>query len=194
MGDRQISKKVKMKLFAVLAFAVAARQVDKYDNDVEIGGPCTHDGALCGLENTECNAQKKCACKADFVPAENNIDCKAAEPDEEVIVDLDVVCTEEDTCGENAACVEDASAGFRALMCKCKPSFNADGKTNCKAEGPALGDVCVVEDANCGGNQECKKSAADASKMTCQCVETHEPKEGKCEPLTTDGSAAFYRV
>merc|ERR1711935_1153527 len=117
MGDRQISKKVKMKLFAVLAFAVAALQVDKYDNDVEIGGPCTHDGALCGLENTECNTQKKCACKADFVPAENNIDCKAAEPDVEVIVDLDTVCTEEDTCSENAECVDDAFAGLRALMC-----------------------------------------------------------------------------
>merc|ERR1711892_50802 len=201
MGRHTKSKIIKMKLFAILAIAVASRQVNQFAGTNLIDADCTKVGD-CG-ENTECKAPaggdslmragEKCACLADFVPAENNIDCKTAEPDVEVIVNLDTVCTEADTCGANAECVDDGSAA-RALMCKCKPSFVADGKTDCKAAGPALGDVCVVEDKNCGGSQECKASVADDKIMTCQCLATHEDKSGVCTLLESDGSAAFYSV
>merc|ERR1711935_1025439 len=152
MGRHTKSKIVKMKLFAVLAIAVASRQVNKYDNDVEIGGVCTADGKECGLTNTECK-DLVCACTGDNVPAADNLNCEAAK----VIADIGGACaTDGAQCGNNAECTTD---------------------------GP-----------KCGGNQECKASADDASKMTCQCEATHEPKEGKCEPLKTDGSAALYSV
>merc|ERR1711935_996273 len=141
MGDTQTnSKLVKMKLFAVLALAVAARQVNQFAKDVEIGGVCTVDGDDCGLL-AECNADKKCACTADFEAIE-------------------------------------------------------DDKKNCAApaEGPALDAECTTDGPKCGGNQECKESAADASKMTCQCLATHEDKAGVCTLLESDGSAAFYSV
>merc|ERR1711892_844949 len=165
MGRHTKSKIVKMKLFAVLALAVAGRQVNQFGTNL-IDADCTKDGD-CG-DNTECKAPadslmragEKCSCLADFVASADNINCEAAEPDVEVIVNLDTVCTEADTCGANAA----------------------------------PGDVCVVEDKNCGGNQECKATDGEETKLTCQCEATHEPKEGKCEPLTTDGSAAFYSV
>merc|ERR1712021_124376 len=182
MGRHTKSKIVKMKLFAVLALAVAGRQVNQFGTNL-IDADCTKDGD-CG-DNTECKAPadslmragEKCSCLADFVAADDNINCEAAEPDVEVIVNLDTVCTEADTCGANAECVDDGSAA-RALMCKCKPSFIADGKTDCKAAGPALGDVCVADDKI----------------MTCQCLATHEDKEGVCTLLESDGSAAFYSV
>merc|ERR1712106_1109321 len=136
------SKIVKMKLFAVLALAVTARQVNQYgNNEVEIGGACTGDGSTdCGLTNTECKSDK-CACKADFEAIEGD-------------------------------------------------------KKNCAApvEGPALDAECTKDGPKCGGNQECKESAADASKMTCQCLATHEDKSGVCTLLESDGSAAFYSV
>merc|ERR1712106_533871 len=182
------SKIVKMKLFAVLALAVAARQVNQYgNNEVEIGGACTGDGSTdCGLTNTECTADK-CACKADFVPAADNINCEAAK----VIADIGGACaTDGAQCGNNAECKSD--------KCACKADFEAieGDKKNCAApvEGPALDAECTKDGPKCGGNQECKESAADASKMTCQCLATHEDKAGVCTLLESDGSAAFYSV
>merc|ERR1712106_549210 len=160
MGDTQTnSKLVKMKLFAVLALAVASRQVNQYVNDVEIGGDCTADGKECGLTNTECK-DLVCACTGDNVPAADNINCEAAK----VIADIGGAC--------------------------------ATDKKNCAApvEGPALDAECTKDGPKCGGNQECKESAADASKMTCQCLATHEDKSGVCTLLESDGSAAFYSV
>merc|ERR1711935_708378 len=187
MGRHTDSKIVKMKLFAVLAIAVASRQVNQYVNDVEIGGPCTAEGNECGLENTECNADKKCACKADFVPADDKINCEEAK----VIADIGDACaTDGAQCGLNAECT--------AGKCACKADFEAiegDAK-NCAApaEGPALDAECTTDGPKCGGNQECKASATDASNMTCQCAATHEPVEGVCELIKADGSAAFYSV
>merc|ERR1711935_1252367 len=187
MGRHTDSKIVKMKLFAVLAIAVASRQVNQYVNDVEIGGPCTAEGNECGLENTECNADKKCACKADFVPADDKINCEEAK----VIADIGDACaTDGAQCGDNAECTAD--------KCACKADFEAieNDKKNCAApaEGPALGDVCVVADANCGGNQECVATGGDEQKLTCQCKATHEADGTECKLLSTDGSAAFYSV
>merc|ERR1712123_545495 len=183
---RQISKLVKMKLFAVLALAVASRQVNQFAKDVIIGGACTADGDDCGLTNTECTADK-CACKADFVPAADNINCEAAK----VIADIGDACaTDGPQCGDNAECTAD--------KCACKADFEAikDDAKNCAApaEGPALDAECTTDGPKCGGNQECKASATDASKMTCQCAATHEPVEGVCELIKADGSAAFYSV
>merc|ERR1711892_1491056 len=85
-----------------------------------------------------------------------------------------------------------------ADKCACKADFEAieGDKKNCAApvEGPALDAECTTDGPKCGGNQECKASADDAKILTCQCEATHEAKDGKCEPLTTDGSAAFYSV
>merc|ERR1711935_1096735 len=177
---------IKMKLFAVLALAVASRQVNQYVNDVEIGGDCTADGKECGLTNTECK-DLVCACTGDNVPAADNLNCEAAK----VIADIGGACaTDGAQCGNNAECTAD--------KCACKADFEAikGDKKNCAApvEGPALDAECTTDGPKCGGNQECKASADDASKMTCQREATHEPKEGKCEPLKTDGSAAFYSV
>merc|ERR1711935_91597 len=188
MGIRHTdSKIVKMKLFAVLTIAVASRQVNQYVNDVEIGGPCTAEGNECGLENTECNADKKCACKADFVPADDKINCEEAK----VIADIGGACaTDGAQCGDNAECTAD--------KCACKADFEAieNDKKNCAApaEGPALGDVCVVADANCGGNRECVATGGDEQKLTCQCKATHEADGTECKLLSPDGSAAFYSV
>merc|ERR1712106_79725 len=178
----------KMKLFAVLAIAVASRQVNQYgNNEVVIGDACTGDGATeCGLLNTECTADK-CACKADFVPAADNINCEEAK----VIADIGGACAADGPqCGDNAECTAD--------KCACKADFEAikDDAKNCAApvEGPALGDVCVVADANCGGNQECVATGGDEQKLTCQCKATHEADGTECKLLSTDGSAAFYSV
>merc|ERR1711935_654882 len=187
MGDTQTnSKLVKMKLFAVLALAVAARHVNQFAKDVEIGGVCTVDGDDRGLL-AECNADKKCACTEDNVPAADTINCEAAK----VIADIGgAYATDGAQCGNNAECTAD--------KCACKADFEAikDDAKNCAApaEGPALDAECTTDGPKCGGNQECKASADDASKMTCQCEATHEAKDGKCEPLKTDGSAAFYSV
>merc|ERR1711935_387773 len=178
----------KMKLFAVLAIAVASRQVNQYgDNEVALGDACTGDGSTeCGLTNTECTADK-CACKADFVPAADNINCEEAK----VIADIGGACAADGPqCGDNAECTAD--------KCACKADFEAiegDAK-NCAApaEGPALDAECTTDGLKCGGNQECKASADDASKMTCQCEATYEDKAGKCELIKTEGSAAFYSV
>merc|ERR1711892_704022 len=92
----------KMKLFAVLAIAVASRQVNQYgDNEVVIGGACTGDGSTeCGLTNTECTAEV-CACKEGFVEDTDKINCKA-----EVITDIGADCNAvgAEKCGENAEC------------------------------------------------------------------------------------------
>merc|ERR1711892_1470329 len=186
MGHRQISKLVKMKLFAVLALAVASRQVNQFAKDVIIGGACTADGDDCGLL-AECNADKKCACTDDNVPAADTINCEAAK----VIADIGDACaTDGAQCGNNAECKSD--------KCACKADFEAikDDKKNCAApaEGPALDAECTTDGPKCGGNQEGKASADDASKMTCQCLATHEDKEGVCTLLESDGSAAFYSV
>merc|ERR1711935_945905 len=177
---------IKMKLFAVLALAVAARQVNQYENDVEIGGVCTAGGKECGLTNTECK-DLVCACTGDNVPAADNLNCEAAK----VIADIGGACaTDGAQCGNNAECTAD--------KCACKADFEAieGDKKNCAApvEGPALDAECTTDGPKCGGNQECKASADDAKILTCQCEATHEAKDGKCEPLTTDGSAAFYSV
>merc|ERR1712021_150760 len=186
MGRQTKSKIVKMKLFAVLALAVAPRQVNQYVNDVIIGGDCTVDGKECGATLAECK-DLKCACTDDNVPAADNINCEAAK----VIADIGGACaTDGAQCGLNAECTAD--------KCACKADFEAiegDAK-NCAApaEGPALDAECTTDGPKCGGNQECKASADDAKIMTCQCEATHEAKDGKCEPLKTDGSAAFYSV
>merc|ERR1711935_409334 len=179
------SKIVKMKLFAVLAIAVASRQVNQFAKDVIIGDACTADGDDCGLL-AECKSLK-CACTDDNVPAADNINCEAAK----VIADIGGACaTDGPQCGNNAECTADKFA--------CKADFEAikDDAKNCAApvEGPALDAECTTDGPKCGGNQECKASADDAKIMTCQCEATHEAKDGKCEPLKTDGSAAFYSV
>merc|ERR1711935_537120 len=186
MGRHTKSKIVKMKLFAVLAIAVASRQVNKFAKDVIIGGTCTVDGKECGLTNTECK-DLVCACTGDNVPAADNLNCEAAK----VIADIGGACaTDGAQCGDNAECTAD--------KCACKADFEAieDDKKNCAAPagGPALDAECTTDGPKCGGNQECKASADDASKMTCQCLATHEDKEGVCTLLESDGSAAFYSV
>merc|ERR1711935_713353 len=189
MGDRQISKKVKMKLFAVLAFAVAARQVDKYDNDVEIGGPCTHDGALCGLENTECNAEKKCACKEGFVEDSDKINCKAPPK----VLNKD--CDDATQCGINAVCKKTAPTGYQATridgkICACPDGFvaNADD-VNCDAL-PAINELCT-EEVGCGD----KLAECDKTLLTCQCKAGHTADDKVCKvDEATEGSAAFYSV
>merc|ERR1711892_255538 len=98
----------KMKLFAVLAIAVASRQANQYgDNEVVIGGACTGDGSTeCGLTNTECTAEV-CACKEGFVEDTDKINCKA-----EVITDIGADC--------NAAPTWLRVAGD---VCQCKDTF-----------------------------------------------------------------------
>merc|ERR1712021_307842 len=171
MGIRHTNSKiVKMKLFAVLALAVASRQVNQYVNDVIIGGDCTVDGKECGATLAECK-DLKCACTDDNVPAADNINCEAAK----VIADIGGACaTDGAQCGLNAECTADKCA--------------------CKADFEAIDAECTTDGPKCGGNQECKASATDASNMTCQCAATHEPVEGVCELIKADGSAAFYSV
>merc|ERR1712086_430569 len=183
------SKIVKMKLFAVLALAVAARQVNQYaDNEVALGDACSDGAKDCGTL-TECK-ELKCTCLAGHVQDGETNNCI-----KEVILDLDATCTPEEKCGNNAECVDD---GLRALMCKCKDKFEpiTGDKQNCAApaEGPALDAECTTDGPKCGGNQECKASADDAKIMTCQCLATHEDKAGVCTLLESDGSAAFYSV
>merc|ERR1711935_20894 len=189
---------IKMKLFAVLALAVAARQVNQYENDVEIGGVCTAGGKECGLTNTECK-DLVCACTGDNVPAADNLNCEAAK--EEVVTDIGADCNAvgAEKCGENAEC-KAAPTWLRAAgdVCQCKDTFepSKDDTKNCVAKGLGLGDVCVAGDAApaCGGNQECKATDGDEKKLTCQCAATHEVVEGECKLLSTDGSAALYSV
>merc|ERR1711935_491753 len=196
MGIRQTNfKKAQMKLFAVLALVVAARQVDKYDNDVEIGGPCTHDGDDCGLL-AECNTEKKCACKDGFEQDGETNNCKLT------LKPIGVDCDDATECGTNAVCEKPATAGYQAIrtdgkVCACDlDAFteNAD-KTNCDAIPPsALGETCTLS-VGCGDNQECIADATDASKMTCKCIAGHTADDKVCiVDETTEDSAAFYSV
>merc|ERR1711892_666939 len=199
MGDTLTNSKiVKMKLFAVLAIAVASRQVNFVDGETKIGEVCVAVKD-CGA-NTECvklgdATDTTCQCVADH-EADGLLDCKPAVATIELGKDCDAAPT---TCGTSAVC--QAPAWLKAIrtagdICACPEGFVANkDNVNCDAvTPPAIGDACAI-DADCtGGNQVCKESAAKASELTCQCAETHENKEGKCEPLTTDGSAAFYSV
>merc|ERR1711892_276680 len=134
MGIRHTDKfeNSKMKLFAVLAIAVASRQVNQYgDNEVVIGGACTGDGSTeCGLTNTECTAEV-CACKEGFVEDTDKINCKA-----EVITDIGADCNAvgAEKCGENAEC-KAAPTWLRAAgdVCQCKDTFepSKDDTKNC---------------------------------------------------------------
>merc|ERR1711935_114329 len=151
MGIRQTNfKKAQMKLFAVLALVVVARQVDKYDNDVEIGGPCTLDGDDCGLL-AECNTEKKCACREGFDQDGETNNCKAK------TIELGKECdAAPTTCGTNAACQAPtwlkairaagdvctiklgcadklAECDETELTCQCKAGHTADDKV-CKVD------------------------------------------------------------
>merc|ERR1711935_49709 len=188
MGIRQTNfKKAQMKLFAVLALVVVARQVDKYDNDVEIGGPCTLDGDDCGLL-AECNTEKKCACKEGFDQDGETNNCKAK------TIELGKECdAAPTTCGTNAAC--QAPTWLKAIraagdICACPDGFvaNADD-VNCDAL-PAIGDVCTIK-LGCAD----KLAECDETELTCQCKAGHTADDKVCKvDEATEGSAAFYSV
>merc|ERR1711935_1329815 len=138
MGIRHTDKfeNSKMKLFAVLAIAVASRQVNQYgDNEVVIGGACTGDGSTeCGLTNTECTAEV-CACKEGFVEDTDKINCKAVGAEK---------------CGENAEC-KAAPTWVRAAgdVCQCKDTFepSKDDTKNCVTTivpPKKIGDKCAA--------------------------------------------------
>merc|ERR1711892_613558 len=177
----------KMKLFAVLAIAVASRQVNQYgDNEVVIGGACTGDGSTeCGLTNTECTAEV-CACKEGFVEDTDKINCKA-----EVITDIGADC-------------KAAPTWLRAAgdVCQCKDTFEpSKGDTkNCVTTivpPKKIGDKCAAA-TECGTNASCEKPAADAPRAddtVCTCTGFVANADGvNCDVAPTGDSAAFYSV
>merc|ERR1712086_168226 len=200
MGDTN-SKIVKMKLFAVLALAVASRQVNQY-GAVAIGDTCA-ETKDCG-ENTECKALVR-ACLADHVQDAATNNCKAAEP--EVITEIGADCTADGAkCGENAECGAPPapSAWLRAVgdVCKCKDTFepSKDDTKNCVTTivpPKKIGDKCAAA-TECGTNASCEKPAAEATRAddtVCTCTGFVANADGvNCDVAPTGDSAAFYSV
>merc|ERR1712123_2924 len=198
MGRHTNSKIVKMKLFAVLALAVASRQVNQY-GAVAIGDTCAK-AEDCG-ENTECNTEK-CACLADRVQDAATNNCKAAEA--EVITDIGADCTAADAkCGENAECGA-PPVWPRAVgdVCKCKDTFEPsknDTKNCVETVIPPkkIGDKCAAA-TECGTNASCEKPAADATRAddtVCTCTGFVANADGvNCDVAPTGDAAAFYSV
>merc|ERR1712106_410969 len=200
MGDRQTNSKiVKMKLFAVLAIAVASRQVNQY-GAVGIGETCA-EATDCG-DNTECKALK-CACLADHVQDAATNNCKAE--DAEVITDIGADCTAvgAEKCGENAEC-KAAPTWLRAAgdVCKCKDTFepSKDNTKDCVTTivpPKKIGDKCAAA-TECGTNASCEKPAAEATRAddtVCTCNGYVANEDGiNCDAAPTGDSAAFYSV
>merc|ERR1711935_1002120 len=200
MGIRQTNSKiVKMKLFAVLAIAVASRQVNQY-GAVAIGDTCA-ETTDCG-DNTECKALV-CACLADHVQDAATNSCK--KEDAEVITDIGADCTAvgAEKCGENAEC-KAAPPFLRAAgdVCLCKDTFepSKDNTKDCVTTivpPKKIGEKCAAA-TECGTNASCEKPAADATRAddtVCTCTGFVANADGvNCDVAPTGDSAAFYSV
>merc|ERR1712021_69834 len=209
MGDTQTNSKiVKMKLFAVLALAVASRQVNQYAGTTEIGAECA-DATKWG-DNTECKepdslvrADEKCSCLDGFVADTDNISCKEAEA--EVITDIGADCNAvgAEKCGENAEC-KAAPTWLRAAgdVCQCKDTFepSKDNTKDCVTTivpPKKIGDKCAAA-TECGTNASCEKPAAEATRAddtVCTCNGYVANTDGiNCDAAPAGDSAALYSV